>query len=349
MNAARIAIATNNGDMGGGEVMLLNIAEALRFSGIAVTVVGPREPGGLVEAAEERGFSTTVLPASGRAAYMVQLALWRLRNLRVPLWCNGLVPSAATAGLGPRLVHLHIIPEGANALAARVARLGARRVLVPSRFMAREIPGTHVLENWTEDLQRAVRRPALQEGGPVRIGFLGRLIRDKGADVLARAVRELIEVDGLDIRLVLAGENRFGSPEDDRALAAALDGIESHVERLGWTDRDAFFAGVDLAVFPSVFPEPFGLVAAEAMASGTPFVISDAGGLAEVAGPDHPWVARAGDHRHLAAAIRSALPVLQDPEQRAAMLGAARARWEELYSPPEGARRVQRLLSSLVG
>jgi glycosyltransferase involved in cell wall biosynthesis len=51
---------------------------------------------------------------------------------------------------------------------------------------------------------------------------------------------------------------------------------------------------VDLAVFPSVAPEAFGLVAAEAMSIGCPYVISDAGALPEVAG-DHPYVAAAGD------------------------------------------------------
>ena len=45
----------------------------------------------------------------------------------------------------------------------------------------------------------------------------------------------------------------------------------------------AFFAEVDLAVFPSRVAESFGLVAAEAMAAGTPYVVSDAGALPEVA------------------------------------------------------------------
>lgn len=342
-----IAIATNNGDMGGGEVMLLNIADALRDLGIEVTVVGPRGPGELVAAARSAGFATVVLPADGRAAYMAQLLLWRLRNRQIPLWCNGLVPSTATASLGPRLAHLHIVPEGLNAVAARVARWGAQRILVPSRFMASQVEGATVLENWTGNLVRRANRPALTEDRPVRIGFLGRLIQDKGVDVLARAVRELVQDSGLDVKLVLAGERRFGSEADDRALDAALAGIEDRTERLGWVSRDVFFEEVDLAIFPSVFPEPFGLVAAEAMATGTPFVISDAGGLPEVVGPEHPWIARAGDHRDLARVIRAALPVLREEGQIGPILDAARDRWEQNYAPDQGERRVAALLADL--
>ena len=60
-------IATNNGDMGGGEVMLLNIARAARSLGYKVTIVGPSEPKQLVEAAADEGFPRIVLPAKNRA------------------------------------------------------------------------------------------------------------------------------------------------------------------------------------------------------------------------------------------------------------------------------------------
>ena len=66
-------IATNNGDIGGGEVMLLNIARAARSLGYKVTIVGPSEPKQLVEAAADEGFPRIVLPANNRAQYMVAL------------------------------------------------------------------------------------------------------------------------------------------------------------------------------------------------------------------------------------------------------------------------------------
>ncbi|UEJ81130.1 glycosyltransferase family 4 protein [Brachybacterium halotolerans subsp. kimchii] len=342
MSAPRIAIATNNGDLGGGEVMLLHIAQVLRSLGLDVLVLGPAAPGGLVRAARERGFATEELPARGRRSYMLRLRQWRLQNPRIPLWCNGLVPSFATTGLGPRIVHLHMLPHGPQKVAARAAMLGARRVLVPSRFMAAQLPGTTVLENWTGEIP--LRRGAPRDAdGPLHVGFLGRLTRDKGVHVLARALELVPEVDGRELRLLLAGENRFGSADDDRAIDAALAPISHRTDRLGWVDRNAFFEAADVVAMPSTAAESFGLVAAEAMASGVPFVISEAGALPEVAGPEHPWCARTGDAEDLARALRAALA----DAGGAARSRPARARWAERFSPSAGTARVQALLASL--
>lgn len=343
MRARRIAIATNNGDIGGGEVMLLNIADVLREIGFEVLVLGPTAPGDLIEEAGRRGFETLALKASGRRGYIAALWRWRLRNRRIPLWCNGLVPSFATAGLGPRLVHLHILPVGRNAIAARIARRGARRVLVPSRFMASRVPNSTVLENWTEELAHPGQN-RLSEA-PLRIGFLGRLTRDKGVHVLAEAMHEVIESCPQHARLVLAGEARFGDDEDERVISRALAPIQDHVDHLGWVSREDFLANIDLAVFPSIGEESFGLVVAESMAAGAAFVITEAGALPEVAGPGHPWVAQPGDVEDLARVILQALacPRVED-EARAR---GARQRWLRRYSPQAGAVRVAELLSTL--
>ena len=145
MSVPKIAIATNNGDMGGGEVMLLNIASALRSMQIDVTVLAPTTPGELLDEARARGFDVVPLKASSRPGYMRALASWRLRNRTIPLWCNGLVPTVATTGMGPRIAHLHILPTRLNALAARLGRVGATTVLVPSRFMASRVRSARVL------------------------------------------------------------------------------------------------------------------------------------------------------------------------------------------------------------
>lgn len=337
------AIATNNGDVGGGEVMLLNIAEALRSLGIDVLVLGPSSPDDLVRLAEERGFRTMMVRARNRREYIASLWRWRLRNRRVPLWCNGLVPSFATAGIGPRLVHLHILPVGVNALAARIARLGAWRTLVPSAFMATKLPGSTVLENWTERIPTTPWEADPQT--PMRIGFLGRLTRDKGVDVLAHAMATLSRSSERETRLVLAGENRFGNSADDQVIAGALAPLGDRVDHLGWTGREEFFASVDIAVFPSSWEEPFGLVAAEAMAAGIPFVISDSGALPEVAGGDHPWIARRGDSADLARVIHHAIDDIEHGDETRSTV--ARVRWEQRYSPTAGERRVAALLRDL--
>lgn len=343
MNGPRIVIAATHGDLGGGEVMLLHVAQALQGLGLTVLVLAPAEPGDLLRAARERGVPTLPVPGRGRRGYATALLRWRLRHPRVPLWCNGLLPALATAGIGPRVVHLHQLPRGGQRRLLPLATAGARRVLVPSAFMASRVPGTEVLENWTEELpERSAAAPAPPED-PVRVGFLGRLTRDKGVHVLARALQLLPTVGERPVHLVLAGEARFGDAEDARVLAASLAPITERTERLGWVERRTFFDRVDLAVFPSVVEESFGLVVAEAMAAGVPFVTSDAGALPEIAGGTRACSARRDDPEDLARVLALALA---GPYPVAAVR-AARARWERCYSPAAGRERLHRLLREL--
>lgn len=341
---AEVAIAANNGDIGGGEVMQLNIARAMREMGIAVTVVGPRQPSDLLSHARREGFAAVRIAGATRPAYMAALARWRAGRLRMPLWCNGLVPSMATAGMGPRIMHLHTLPTGTHRAAQWIGHVGADRVIVPSAAMAGRIRGSEVFENWTEAIPYAPRTPG--SGRPLRVGFLGRLTQEKGVDTLALAFARHVLPVLPDARLVLAGENRFGSSEDDVVIGQAIAPIADSVERIGWIARRDFFSQIDLAVFPSTFFETFGLVVAEAMASGMPFVISDAGALPSVAGSEHPWVTRQRDVDDLGRTVLRALQDLgsqEDLERRA----AARRRWETRYSPASGHRRVADLLISL--
>ncbi|UVY84836.1 glycosyltransferase family 4 protein [Brachybacterium sp. NBEC-018] len=337
MNPTALAIATNNGDLGGGEIMLLRIARALRALGVEPLVLTSSTPGDLAAAAREEGLAVTELECRGRRGYAAALLRWRLAHRDLPLWCNGLLPATATAGIGPRIVHLHRVPSSrGQRAAARLAAVGARQVVVPSELLARLIPGARVLPNWTDDLTLRADAPLHV---PARIGFLGRLTEEKGADVLARAVEILLE-QGRDLRLVVAGEARFAADGDGAAQALARLG--DRVELLGWTSPQELLDQVDVAAFPSVVPESFGMVAAEAMGAGTPFVVSDAGALPEVVGTGHPYVARAGDAEDLARQIARALDASED-EQRTAT-SAARSRWEQRYSPAAGRDRVRALL-----
>lgn len=341
--APQISIATNNGDIGGGEVMLLHIADALRTIGLQVQVIGPREPAGLVQAARAAGHRVLELPASDRRAYMLQLARWRARHRDELLWCNGLVPSLATTGMGPRIVHLHMLPRGAQMLAARVASQGAAAVLAPSRWVAGRVPRARVFGNWTAQIP--ARAPANGPSEGIRVGFLGRLTVDKGVEALAEAIAGLPASTRADMTLVLAGQSIFAREGEEDRIDRALRAAGVRVERRGQMRPEDFFAQVDLAVFPSVAPESFGLVVAEAMAAGTPFVITDAGALRETAGEDHPWVARAGDREDLSAVIAQALRDIHTGD--APRAERARARWEEQFSPAAGLARTRDLLISL--
>ena len=335
----RIHLAANNPDLGGGEQMLLRHAEALLALGHPVTVVAPDAPSEVLDAASALGAEVVAIRADGRRDYLRRLRAWDGADRRGLLWCHGLVPAFATAGRPDRIVHLHQEPRGrAQQVAAGVARRRALVTLVPSVDAAARITGSRPHPNWTPEVTRLV---GAEVDRPLDVGYLGRLSTDKGVDVLARA---MARVPG-DSKLVLAGDTRYVDADSVAAVDAALADLGRRTLRLGHVSPDDLFRRVRVVVFPSVWAEPFGLVVAEAMAAGVPFVISDAGALPEVAGPDHPWIARAGDADDLARVVQRALAAT--PEEVRSVTDRARRRWEEQYSPQAGRQRVQRLLDEL--
>jgi glycosyltransferase involved in cell wall biosynthesis len=332
-----VAIAANRGDIGGGELMQLRLSAALAEAGHDVTVVAPSTPGDVAEEAKARGLPVDVVACGDRRSYARALRRWDGDRHGV-LWCNGLLPALATTGRPRRVVHLHQLPRGAaQSAAARTARVGADATVVPSVFMRDRLGGhADVLPNWTDDIE--VRRP--RPVGPVTIGYLGRIGTGKGVDVLARACTLLDPDTRAGLELLVAGDDRFVPDVERATVQAALTATGLPVRRPGWISQAEFFAQVDVAVVPSVRPESFGLVAAEAMASGVPVVVSDAGALPEVVGPDHPWVARAGDGVSLCAVLRRVLAALPAID----VVAAQRTRWRELYSPASGRRAVAGLV-----
>ena len=337
-------LAANNGDVGGGEVMLLAVADALTALDRSVQIVAPDGgANGVAELARGRGHQVVTLPGP-RRQYLQALRAWRRSHRSGVLWCHGLVPAFATAGDPQRIVHLHQIPTGAaNRSAAVVARRGALVTLVPSWTMAREVPGSRVLWNWVDaPVPEVIDQP---RDGVVRVGFLGRHSTDKGLGILAKALANLDHTSPGRYHLVLAGEARFVDATERQRVEAALAPVEHLVDRLGWVDTSQFFGRVDVAVFPSVAYESFGLVVAEAMASRTSFVISDAGALAEVAGPAYPWVARRGDADSLTEVLNANLR--EGEGARVQALSGAQDRWSREFSPAAGTRRVAQLLEDL--
>lgn len=337
--SAPLVLAANNGGLGGAEIMQLALAEAARELGADVLLAGPDTGDGLLHRAAQAGFAVVPLPP-GRPEYMRALRRWDSgRHARV-LWCLGLVPALATTGRPGRVLHLHRVPRGAQYLALGIARAGVLATWAPSEYLARRLPGGQVLPNWTRDLAGLARPPgptgANATGGAPHVGFLGRLVPEKGVDVLAAAMTEVHARTGA--RLVVAGEPLYGNAADTRRVDTAVDSLGTLARRVGWVDPTAFLPTLDVLVVPSVEPESFGLVAAEAMSAGVPLVVTAAGGLAELPPRGHPWVVPPGDPAALAGAVVDALQAA--PERRAALVAACRERWESSFSPSVGRRRL---------
>jgi glycogen(starch) synthase len=159
--------------------------------------------------------------------------------------------------------------------------------------------------------------------------FAGRLEFEKGVQTALDALAR-IERAAPGVGLVIAGDGTYRSVLEDRAAELGLDG---RVRFEGFVDESrlrSLYRSADLAVIPSLY-EPFGLVTLEAMASGTPVVAANTGGLREIVDHDVSGLLfPPGDANELAAA---AVRILRDPElggrlAREARLGlVARSSW----------------------
>ena len=110
--------------------------------------------------------------------------------------------------------------------------------------------------------------------------FMGRLVYEKGIQTLIAAMPKIL-AHYHDSKLIIAGKG--GMIDELRAQVNAL-GLNNKVYFTGYLaskDVQRMYKCADVSVFPSTY-EPFGIVALEAMLSGTPVVVSDVGGLNEI-------------------------------------------------------------------
>jgi glycosyltransferase involved in cell wall biosynthesis len=113
--------------------------------------------------------------------------------------------------------------------------------------------------------------------------FVGRLVSDKGVDLLLRAFSAFSGEQGYTLTVAGTG------PEEARlhAMAEKL-GVREQVDFTGPVCGEALSRLLNahrIAVVPSTWEEPFGIVALEAAACGCVVLGSDAGGLSEAVGP----------------------------------------------------------------
>ena len=335
-------IATNNGDMGGGEMMLMALARQARSLGYAVTIVGPAQPAQLIEAAADEGFRRVALPATNRVQYMASLRAWHAKHKDKLLWCNGLVPATATGGRKNRIVHLHQLPAGLNAKLLPFARRKALTTLVPSRFVQEPVSGSEIFSNWVAGVQ--VDHPEVRKNTePLRIGYLGRLTTSKGIVTLCQAFEQL-QTGTRQYSLIIGGEPVFASEEDTAEVNRALENVSEHTERLGWTTPEELLSRVDMLVVPSIAVESFGLVVAEAMSARIPVIVSNAGALPEVLNqPERVFAA--GNAQSLAERIASlGAQIDSHAEELQESISASFWRWQEYFSPEAARANVRAIL-----
>jgi glycosyltransferase involved in cell wall biosynthesis len=159
------------------------------------------------------------------------------------------------------------------------------------------------------------------------VGYAGRLVPEKGVDLLLQAAAQ---TPGVRVRIVGAGPERRGLAD----LIEKLD-LRSRASlepMLPSTQMPALLAELDALVLPSRtrpnWMEQFGRVLIEAMACGVPVIGSDSGELPNVIG-DAGLVFPEADVAALAAHLRR---LRDDPALRADLAERGRARVLSRYT-----------------
>ncbi len=169
----------------------------------------------------------------------------------------------------------------------------ARRVITCSDYMREQVhkifelppQKQDVIPNGVDlsDFDRPDGAAAFREQrvapGEKLVFFAGRLEYEKGVQTVLDALPMVLERE--PVRFYVAGVGTHA--EELRAHVDRL-GIGSRVHFLGFVGDEElamYYAAADLAVVPSLY-EPFGMVALETMASGTPCIAADTGGLREL-------------------------------------------------------------------
>jgi len=180
----------------------------------------------------------------------------------------------------------------------------------------------------------ALRR-TLADDGTRLVLFAGRLEYEKGVQTVLHALERLVTRVG-SVRFLIAGVGTYS--DELRQLVAEL-GLEHRVHFTGFLEERELrlhYAAADVAVAPSLY-EPFGLVATEAMACGTPVVASDTGGLREILAEGTGLTFPPQDAEQLADRIAE---VLSDPALAQQLVARGRERIRVLYDWRDVATRT---------
>jgi glycosyltransferase involved in cell wall biosynthesis len=277
------------------------------------------------------------------------IAARHLRKAGVPYV---LAPNGTALRLERRLLAKRVFDV---AVGTRLVR-GAARVIAVSDAERRQlrrlgvdgdavrlVPNPIDLDEFTPPPNRGgLRCRGIPPGAPIVL-FLGQLTPRKRIDVLIRAFARLRRPDSW---LVIAG-NDMGSEARARALVSGMGLAERtcFTGLLRGRERLEALADADVVVYPSEH-EIFGLVPLEALLSGTPVIVSDDSGCAEVVrGTGGGQLTPPGEVEALAIAIER---VLDAPTAWRQMAADAAVRIRAAYGRDEVCARLDDLYREVV-
>jgi len=372
-----ILLLHQSAELYGSDKMLLALASGLERSRFRAIVLLPEE-GPLAEALCAAGIEVRVVPLllAERSCWSLAGLLSLPQRLRTSLaaidaavageqidWVHSNTLALLSGAFWarrrrlPHLWHVHEIvehPKLAKVAFGWLLRRYADRVVCVSQavadFWLTVCPALRgrmrVVHNGIETEPAAVALPhADAREAPLTIGLVGRINRWKGQLLLLRAFEQLADPG---LRLLFVGSAPPGQEHFLQQLEAAIAAspCAAQIRIHPFTrDIDAVWQEIDIAVVPSTEPEPFGLVALEAMRAGKPVVAAAHGGLREIVvdGESGLWVAP-GDVGALVAALAR---LAGDGGLCASMGAAGRARCRAQFSLSAHLRAFETLYAEM--
>jgi len=241
---------------------------------------------------------------------------------------------------------------------ANMSRSASRRSLwltFPRRWLARRATANVSVSQYVANTVQLPRSSVIWNGvavapmagavagaANVRFAFVGRLVHEKGVQVLLQAAATLArEKRAFEVVVIGDGPEREKLEAQTRELQLGTHVMFAGAKR--GADLDAALEGVAAVVMPSLWAETFGLAAVEQMMRGRATIVSDFAGLAEAVG-ETGLKFPMGDADALAACMRR---IIEDPQLAARLGAAARKRAETQLTTSQMCEKTAGLYDSL--
>ena len=150
--------------------------------------------------------------------------------------------------------------------------------------ISRNVHKVHVLYNGVENKLKKFPKKEKE------ILFVGRLVPEKGVDLYVNVIKSIIS-NYPDWNFGLIGSSRLGDNENNNSFAKKVldqfNSVGSQAKFYGYKEKnfvDEKMKSASIIIIPSLWEEPFGLVAAEAMSNGIAIIASRSGGIPEIVG-----------------------------------------------------------------
>lgn len=305
---------------GGGERYVLDLCKALRADGHTPAVVArPAEAVTCVFADEQLLYS--MMPLHGLGGLLAPVRLASLLNrFEGPTVVHVHNFKDASVALGARslarspenirvVATRHLVKPASRGASSRRIYAGLDAVIFVSQLALDAFLSSdpeidrdklHVIHNSVALDPFEDKKP---EKAEINIVFAGRLVPEKGLDVLLKALAKLPA--DMPWRLTVCGTGTGRVVMPTVRLARSL-GINDRIDWLGHVDDVApILREADIAVMPSVWAEPFGLFALEALSARCALVTTDNGAQTEyLTDGETALLVPPGDERALADALR---------------------------------------------